>query len=151
MSQQSSVRAPNTEQLVRKTLELWRDVHKTMEQQQPEPWLRLSLSRGQLRLLILLYNNPNLSPGSVADALRVPKANVTGIIEFLVRRGFVMREPDQRDRRSHTLRLTKKGRVEFEQLRDWNLDRTRNVLKRIPLDDLETLARGLEIMLAAAQ
>jgi len=151
MTQLSSMHRPNANQNVRKTLALWREIHKTMEQNNPSPLISLNLSRGQLRVLILLYSSPQMSPGSVAAALGVPKANVTSIIERLVRQGFVTREPDRLDRRRHTLRLTEKGRSEFEQLREWNLDRTLDVFDRIPAEELATLARGLEIMLAAAQ
>ena len=125
----------NKKQLVGETLQLWRKIRRTMEEKEPSPWLRLSLSRGQLRILSLLSSNTQMSPGSVADALGVSKANVTNIIERLVRQGLVTRKRDLLDRRSHTIHLTEKGQGEFEHIREWNADRTQRVLERISKDE----------------
>lgn len=140
----------NKKQLVEETLQLWRQIHKMMEETEPSPWIRLTLSREQLRILSLLFNNTQLSPGSVADGLGVPKANVTDVIQRLVRQGLVTRVPDLLDRRRHTLHLTEKGRDEVEQLREWRLGRTQRILQRISEKDLKLLAHGLAIMLATS-
>lgn len=140
----------NKKQLIGNTAQLWRKIRRTLEEKEPSPWLRLSLSRGQLRILFLLAST-QMSPGAVAVALGVPKANVTGIIERLVRQGLIRREQNLKDRRSHTLCLTAKGRGEVERLREWSARRIERVLERIPEDELKILAHSLEIMLAATQ
>lgn len=138
-------------QLVASTAQLWRKIRRALEQKEPSPWIRMSLSRGQLRILTLLSGSAAMSPGSVAEALGVPKANVTEIIERLVEQGLVKREPNLQDRRSHNLSLTPKGKAEVEQLREWSTRRIEEVLERIPGDKLESLAVSLEDMLKAAE
>jgi DNA-binding MarR family transcriptional regulator len=138
-------------QLIVNTAQLWRKIRHALEEKEPSPWLRMSLSRGQLRILVLLSTATPMSPGSVADALGVPKANVTEIIERLVEQGLVKREPNPQDRRSHNLTITKKGKAEVEQLREWSTRRIEKVFERIPEAKLELLAASLEDMLNAAQ
>jgi DNA-binding MarR family transcriptional regulator len=139
------------ERLVESTTQLWREIRRTLEEKEPSPWLRMSLSRGQLRILALLSANGRMSPGSVAVTLGVPKANVTEIIERLVAQGLVKREPNPDDRRSHNLVLTATGKAEVEHLRDWSTRRVEKVFDRIPRAKLESLAAGLEDMLQAAR
>ena len=141
----------DTKRLIADTAQLWRQIRHALEEREPSPWLRMSLSRGQLRILVLLSTATPMSPGSVAAALGVPKANVTEIIERLVEQGLVRREPNPQDRRSHNLTLTEKGKTEVEQLREWSTKRIEKVLERIPGDKLESLAASLEDMLDAAQ
>ena len=141
----------DNKQLIEDTAQLWRKIRHALEEKEPSPWLRLSLSRGQLRVLTLLSTSTRMSPGNVAEALGVPKANVTEIIERLVEQGLVKREPNLEDRRSHNLTLTEKGKTEVEQLREWSTRRIEKVLERIPSDKLKLLANSLEDMLGAAR
>ena len=137
--------------LVADTTQLWRSIRRVLEEKEPSPWIRLNLSRGQLRILTLLSASAQMSPGSVAETLGVPKANVTEIIERLVDQGLVKREPNLQDRRSHNLTLTEKGRAEVEQLREWSTRRIEKIFEKIPEDKLAALSEGLQDMLNAAE
>ena len=141
----------NNKQLVVNTAQLWRKIRQALEEKEPSPWIRMNLSRGQLRILTLLSSGNQMCPGNVAVALGVPKANVTEIIERLVEQGLVKREQNLQDRRSHNLTLTEKGKAEVEQLREWSTRRIEKVLERIPGDKLELLSASLEDMFNAAQ
>ena len=141
----------NKKLLISDTAQLWRKIRQALEEKEPSPWLSMSLSLGQLRILVLLSRTNQLSPGNVALALRVPKANVTEIIERLVEQWLVKREPNLQDRRSHNLTLTQKGKSEVEHLREWSTRRIEKVFERISEDKLESLARSLADMLNAAQ
>lgn len=137
--------------LVRKIAGLWRQVHKTLEERGPSPWLRLNLTRGQLRILFLLSTQGQMTPGVVAAALGVPKANVTSVIDRLVQQGLVNRQHDAKDRRSYILCLTEKGQDEVAQLREWFATRIERVLIGMRNEELGNLASSLEAMLKAAQ
>ena len=137
--------------LVRKIAGLWRQLHKTLEERGPSPWLRLNLTRGQLRILFLLSIQGQMTPGVVAASLGVPKANVTSVIDRLVRQGLVNRQHDAKDRRSYILRLTEKGQDEVAQLREWFATRIEKVLKEMGEGELNSLAVSLEAMIKATQ
>jgi DNA-binding MarR family transcriptional regulator len=137
--------------LIDKVIKLGRRVRLAMDEMEPSPWLRLNLTRGQLRVVFLLSTKGKMSPGAVAAALGVPKANVTGIIDRLVRLALVSREHKPDDRRSYALCLTEKGRTEVERLMEWNIARLGKLLGRMTEAELDSLARGLEAMLRAAE
>src|ERR1035437_8409920 len=105
------------QELTAEITRLWRNIRSTLEDKEPSPWLGLSLTKGQLRILVLLSSEPKTSPGAGVAALGVPKANVTDIIQRLVKQGLVSRTESISDRRSHTLSLTEKGRREVNRLR----------------------------------
>ncbi len=140
-----------TEPVITKAVTLWRDVNRALEEKEPWPWLRLSLSRGQLRVLFLLATAPSMSPGAVAAALGVPKANVTGIIDRLVRQRLVSRQIDPQDRRSYVLRLTEKGKGEVDKLRAWNVARLERALEGMSDEELQQLIGALEVMLVTVK
>ena len=136
--------------LVRETAQLWRKIHRVLEEKEPSPWLRLNLSKGQLRILFLLNTSGQLSPGDIALRLGVPKANVTEIIERLVRQNLAKREPNHKDRRSHNLCLTEKGQNELENLRTWSTRRVERMFGGIPEEELKIISHSLNVMLEAA-
>ena len=92
-----------------------------------------------------------MTPGVVAASLGVPKANVTSVIDRLVRQGLVNRQHDAKDRRSYILRLTEKGQDEVAQLREWFATRIEKVLKEMGEGELNSLAVSLEAMIKATQ
>ncbi len=54
--------------------------------------------------------------GDVSNWLLVSSGNVTGIISRLVKDGLVTRTQSSGDRRSHHVKLSKKGQTEFERM-----------------------------------
>ncbi len=56
------------------------------------------------------------SMGEVSRWLLVSSGNVTGIMSRLVADGLVTRTQSESDRRSHLVRLSRKGRTEFERM-----------------------------------
>ncbi|MBZ0217614.1 MAG: MarR family transcriptional regulator [Fimbriimonadaceae bacterium] len=59
-------------------------------------------------------SNPTL--GELSRRLMVTTGNVTFLIDRLEREGLVERQPSPSDRRSHTVRLTAKGRALFDEI-----------------------------------
>lgn len=53
---------------------------------------------------------PTKSPASIVEHLGYDRPTVTGIIDRLVRDGFVLRESNPSDRRSHNIILTEKAK-----------------------------------------
>ncbi len=137
--------------LIQKIIDLQRQMYRLLEDVDPSPWLKLNLTTGQLRILFLLSLNGEMTPGTVASALAVPKGNVTGIIERLVRQGLVVRRQGGNDRRSYVLSLTPKGRQEVEQFREFGSTRMQRVLQKMAEPDLRAYGASLEALLKAAE
>jgi long-chain acyl-CoA synthetase len=71
------------------------------------------LSLPQFRVLILLAEGMAL-PSSMADSLDVRRPSVTAVVDGLVARGYVVREPDENDRRKVSHSLTDAGHRALE-------------------------------------
>jgi DNA-binding MarR family transcriptional regulator len=89
----------------------------------------VELSPGRFATLMLIGRNPGISQTALAAANGRDKSTLTPILEDLDRRGLILRERLQTDRRSYQLTLTEAGRAMLDQLtecaarHDENLDR----------------------------
>lgn len=82
------------------------------------------LSEGKFVVLFLLRDRAaGLSPHELADKAGVTRATITGLLDGLERDGYLVRHPDQQDRRKVSVRLTAKGeetaRDLFDQHTSW--------------------------------
>jgi DNA-binding MarR family transcriptional regulator len=67
---------------------------------------------GPQRLALrVVGREPDVSAGRLADVLKVHPSTLTGILQRLERRGFLVRHVDQGDRRRVRLELTASGRA----------------------------------------
>jgi DNA-binding MarR family transcriptional regulator len=126
-------------------------IFKAVAARGPKPWVGLDLTREQLRIVFLIYHHGELSPGEVADALGVSKANVTGVINRLVVRGLVNRRENPSDRRGYILSLTETGRSQVERLQEQHTEKIAGVIGRMPDEAVEGLHKGLSALLEALE
>ena len=117
----------------------------------PMPWVGLDLTREQLRIVFLIHHYEKLSPGEVADALGVSKANVTGVINRLVVKGLVSRRENPTDRRGYILSLTEKGRSQVERLQELHTEKMAEMLAKMPDEAIEGLLKGLTALLTVLE
>ncbi|GAB4119462.1 MAG: hypothetical protein Tsb008_22310 [Rhodothalassiaceae bacterium] len=67
------------------------------------------ITPGQAGLLILVHDNPGISQSSLARAIEVERATLGQSIDRLVKRGLVLRERNDSDRRAYALVLSGQG------------------------------------------
>lgn len=72
---------------------------------------RFGLTGPQRFALRVIGREPDLSAGRLAAILKVHPSTLTGILQRVERRGFLMRRVDQGDRRRVRLELTPSGRA----------------------------------------
>jgi DNA-binding MarR family transcriptional regulator len=112
-------------------------------------WLEVDLTMPQLKVLFILYAEDGASMGRLASALGVTLSTVTGIVDRLVEHAMVQRQEDPQDRRLVVCRLTPQGFTTVERLYQAGRLRLGNVLADLALDELRTLAAGMEALAAA--
>lgn len=69
----------------------------------------LDLTMSQLRLVMLLYQKKHMHVSDMAAFSGVTSATVSGVVDRLVERGVVTREPDPEDRRAVICSLSPRG------------------------------------------
>lgn len=71
--------------------------------------LDVPLTPEQFMLIDLLWNQGEMTQQELADQLHKDKNSVTKLVDAIERKGFVVRQQNQNDRRANTLVLTDKA------------------------------------------
>ena len=86
----------------------------------------LGLMEGQLYFILYVGKHPGCTQKELAQALRMDTGHTTRTLVKLKQNGFLEKEMHQKDKRSHIIRLTEKGksafRVSHELLTEWDAE-----------------------------
>jgi DNA-binding MarR family transcriptional regulator len=113
-------------------------------------WSEAELTTGQLRILFMVRQEPGATLGWLAGQIGVSAPTASGLVDRLVRQGYLRRASDGQDRRFVCHYLTESGLAiagEIEREASGLLD---GILSRLSDDDLAALIRGLTLLNAAA-
>jgi DNA-binding MarR family transcriptional regulator len=137
--------------LISEIIELQRKVDKARRPSTLDVWMSLPITIAQLKSLFFISNQGSSSLGKLAAALGVTPANVTGIVDRLVEQDLVSRSENVQDRRVLLLRTTGKGEELVANLRERRKGFMSEILERLSVGELATLARGLTSLVKAAE
>lgn len=85
----------------------------------PEEWIAVDLSLSKTELLTLLQvdRNGEIIMSRIADYINIPMSTATGMVDRLVKKGYIERNRSDSDRRIVTIRLTEAGRALAEDIK----------------------------------
>jgi DNA-binding MarR family transcriptional regulator len=96
----------------------------------------------QFRVLSYLAAEP-LTLSVLAKKRRVSLQSMSELVQALVVRGWIAREPDQRDRRQSLLRLTDHGRSHYERAQAQTLEHLVPLMAQLHADELAAVRVAL--------
>ena len=111
-----------------------------------EDWTSLSLTRAQLKILVLLRQEGATTVGHLASHLGVKPASISVTADRVVQLGLVSRADDPNDRRHVILALTTDGAALIERLQEGRRTRLVLALQQLSPADLTTVARALDTL-----
>ena len=106
-------------------------------------WLELDLSITQLRNLIILSLRGPQPVGQLAAALEVSEPSASQIVDRLVQRSLVRRDPDPSDRRRILVSITEEGEQLLDSVRSSRSTAAEHFLEQLDDESLRALARGI--------
>lgn len=104
----------------------------------------LDITVDQALLLIIISNNSKLSQKDMAELLFKDYASVTRMIELMVRKNYVKREVNDKDRRRFNLIISKKGIDSLKSLESTILINRSTALKGLTNDEIFQLSNSLQ-------
>ncbi|HVC35055.1 MAG TPA: MarR family transcriptional regulator [Chloroflexota bacterium] len=120
-----------------------RRINRQLRASSQEDWTSLSLTRAQLKILVLLRQDGPTTVGHLASHLAVTLPSITATIDRLVHQGLVSREDDPTDRRRVINQLTQTGTVLIERLQEGRRARLVMALQQLSPEDLDALSNVL--------
>lgn len=78
----------------------------------PEEWISIDLyiSKSELLTLLQVDRSGEIIMSQIADYINIPMSTATGLVERLVKKGYIERARNESDRRIVTIRLTDEGK-----------------------------------------
>ena len=116
------------------------------------------ISHGRFGVLMLLWgeahdseaNINGMTPAELADQSNVTRATMTGLVDTLVRDGFVKRAADTADRRMMRVALTRKAEKFLERLLPGHFQRMAALMDPLSQTERKTLVKLLNKILQNA-
>lgn len=137
------------DKLIREIVLSFREVSKKTHQILSEESDKKEITTAQLIALSTLKREPHLTLGELAERMKVSKSTASGIVDRLVRAGFLMRNRVEDNRRTLNLELTKLGERKTAETYALFFDRLEPLLdvgEESLLSMLETHKRIIEIL-----
>lgn len=125
-------------------LEVFAKILESLRQMYHQHWLGLNLTMPQLKVLLILSRQSQLTSGKLANLLGITPPTATGILDRLVAQGLVRRQEDPTDRRVVRLGLTEAGQGLVDKLFEQRDQVLRNYLEEMQEEDKEALRQGLQ-------
>jgi DNA-binding MarR family transcriptional regulator len=114
------------------------------------PLFASHLTLSQLRIMVLLSRQGNVSVGELARLLGVGLAALSGMIDRLVLLDLVTRTEDLRDRRVRRIGLTRAGTELIASIVTAGAEKQRRLLSRLSAQELGVVAEAMEALVRAA-
>ncbi len=114
--------------------------------QEKEAWLAEvhGLFLAEFKCLRLFGTNENLNNKEIANRMNLSPSRLTRIIDGLVRRGYMLREINQKDRRNMSVFLSRRGKILTNKLNKAFVGIHYEILQDIDVSQHESLIGAME-------
>ena len=138
------------EQLIADIMGAQRRLQQLFAYDRSGPLFASHLTLSQLRILVLLSRQGNVSIGELARLVGVGLATLSGMIDRLVILDVVTRTEDLRDRRVRRIGLTKAGAELIGSIVTAGAEKQRRLLSRLSARELSVVAEAMDALVRAA-
>jgi len=119
----------------------FREVNQAFHQSMVQTTQRLGVTTIQYFVLKIVHDHPGIGLNELSEKIFSVTSTTSGIVERMVKAGWLCRERPESDRRSIKLTLTEKGRELREQVNRIRHAEITTALSEIPSEDVNCLQR----------
>ena len=135
------------ESLIQYILDLSGEIFNMLIPGLPLEWLQADVTIIQLRVLLALHTDGPSRMSSIASAIGDALSTTTGIVDNLVKKGFVLRDADPQDRRVVICKLSPKGEELAGGLWTWGRRQIGKMLETQSIEQLQIAAGTTKFLL----
>ncbi len=106
----------------------------------------LEVTASQGYILMALPETDRITMNNLSIKMKLANSTMTRMVDQLVQKGMVLREPDPEDRRVVCIRITERGRDARDRLRDTLQTLFAQVIQDIPEEERASILNSLELL-----
>ncbi|MBP5555697.1 MAG: MarR family transcriptional regulator [Lachnospiraceae bacterium] len=122
-----------------------RELERNLESINNSDCCACNVNTAQCFLVVEIGRKPGICVKELAEILKMDKSAVSRSVEELVQKGYVLREPSQKDRRAVVLNLTDDGMARFNKIENDMYLMFKNVFSMIPKEKRDQVLDALNI------
>lgn len=107
---------------------------------------KIGMSDCEFLILYALYTVPETAQKELGDELAMPKQTVSAVLSSLGKRGLIKTVFEKGSKKSKTVSLTNKGRIEIAPLFEPVLDAEKTALNEIAEPDFESMIKSYDAL-----
>ena len=119
-------------------------IFKAFRIQRPEKLFDIGISMSEMDVLQYLFSKPKPSMSEMGKDLYIDLSTLTRIVDKLVKKNLVVREPDLEDRRVIRVTISAEGREIGEKFKQKGKEKAKSVLRQMTLEERRTFLSLLE-------
>ena len=119
-------------------------IFKAFRIKHPEKILNIDISVSELSVLRYLFFKTKPSMSEMGKDLSIELSTLTRIVDKLVKKNLVVREPDLKDRRVIRVVMSKEGRAIGEKFKQKGKEKAKSILMQMTLKERDTFLNLLE-------
>ncbi len=119
-------------------------IFKSFQIQHPEKLFDIGISVSEMAALYYLFFNPKPSMSKMGKDLYIDLSTLTRIVDKLVKKNLIIREPDLKDRRKIRLSMSAEGREVREKFKQESKEKAKSVLRQMTFEERNTFLNLLE-------
>lgn len=109
----------------------------------PEEWIKLDLSfsKSELFTMLLVDKQGEVIMSQIAEDIHIPMSTATGMVERLVKLGYLMRERSELDRRIVVIKLTDEGKTLINGLKEMVSQYVHRINESLTKEEISLLSK----------
>ena len=104
-----------------------------------------NVNKSECFLIVEIGRQPGICIKDLAQILKLYKRGVSRSVEELVKKGYILRQPSEKDRRSVVLTLTKSGEERYNKIEADMYTEFKKVFSKIKKSDQDKVLEALRI------